>query len=181
MKKVTLFLLVVFACIACKEKIEEKTTPIVNKEKVVVENRFTVTYKCKFSANDNLQLFYTEDFKLHFLDELSVRQEVKASNEFVQVEFKLPEGVIPDRLRFDLGGNKDQKRIEIEEIVLKYKGESIIINKENFIELLEFNANVEYDSVNNIITTKTINLEGIEIYDPYLYCSNELVKALYNL
>lgn len=184
MKKI-IGLIAVLVIFSCKEKVKKQTEkqvqPIVIKEKQKEENRFTITYNCKFSENDNLQLFYTEDFKLHFSDELSVRKNVKASDDFTEVEFKLPQGVLPDRLRFDLGGNRNQKQIIIDKIVIKYKGDSIIIDQTNFLEMLVLNANVEYNEATNIITTKVINVEGNEVYDPYLYCSNTLVQALFNL
>lgn len=181
MKKYFVFLLSVAFFVSCKKKEQKNPEPIIKQQKKVEEKLFIITYKCKFSENDNLQLFYTEDFKLHYSDKLSLRKNVKASEDFTKVEFKLPQGVIPDRLRFDLGGNRNQKRIEFEEISIKYKKDSIIINKENLLQMLILNDNLDYDEGTNIITPKVINVDGKEIYDPYFYCSNELVKLLYNL
>lgn len=180
--------LVVLSVYSCNKKTEqlklEKTLLRSLKKNLSdsdVKNYYQVKVNFLAEKDDNLQLFYTEDYLLSFSEKQSIRKDFKGKKEFQELVFELPKNVYPDRFRIDLGSNKAQQFIKINTITFSFKNKAISI-PENFITtLFVLNNQVIFneDKMQLQLTDNSGHLMGI--YDPYLTCSPQLVRMLFDL
>src|SRR6478672_3160052 len=90
------------------------------------DTKFKVVLSATVKKSDNFQLFYSEGkIDEPFNEENSMWVDVKADSTKVQdIEFTLPDNVIPSYLRIDLGLNDKQKDIIINNFKMSYNGKS---------------------------------------------------------
>ena len=79
------------------------------KEEVKVDKNFKVAFNAIVTKDDNFQIYYNEDGSIAFEADKYIDVAVKGKNEPQEIVFDLPEDVIPQAFRFDIGSNKEQK------------------------------------------------------------------------
>lgn len=175
MLKLLFFMLIIFSCKEGKEEVKEQRIP----SKIVKKKReCKVVVKGIFPENDSFELFYEENAISNFSQENTLKKGFIGSSEPQELFFDL-EGIYPEKIRLDLGSNKNQNFIRIDNIFIIYDEEVLEINESNLFNFLTPNDYIKYqDGQFNLIPKE---IEGLKSYDPYLYPTPELVKALIEL
>ena len=188
MRKILFVFGIALGLISCKEASKsenQQEDPYKDLHKIDkkedIQEVFKVTYKGIFPKNDELQLFYTENYKLSFYEDKSLVFNVNGSLEEQIISYTLPNNVYPDRFRFDMGTNLNQKKIQINEITLQFKNYRIVITKENLLDYLKPNDFIDYNSSNGRVKLISKKNEGQLLYDPYFTCTPKLIKLIFEL
>ncbi|MDP5158428.1 MAG: hypothetical protein NWQ07_07625 [Flaviramulus sp.] len=143
-----------------------------------LKNTFLVILNVLANKNDNFQLFYTEDYMLSFNEDQSIIKLISGANDYQNIVFTLPSNVLPDRLRIDVGSNRNQKVIKIKSLLFRYNDKEVFIPSELISKLLVPNEFVNYRLGEDTYNLLTLNVEDKTIYDPAFTCSPELVRLL---
>ncbi len=157
----------------CKD---EKSTeqPVEEKTANLVEVTLTATVK----KDDNFQLFFKEEDNVEtlFEESSSVWKEVKGSENPQEIEFFLPENVLPNYLRLDVGTNTSNENITISNFKIKYLDKKIDINSAAFFDTYFIsNPCIEVeDKASGLIKTKKEN----DFYDPFFNSGENLKYEL---
>ena len=101
-----------------------------NKEKELKNKVFEVEVLYKISQDDIFQVFYTSlNETENFSSNYTIKKKVLASNDFTNIKFQLPENVLPYKIRIDLGEKKEQGRIAIQGIKLRYPVTKLVFKR----------------------------------------------------
>lgn len=130
------------------------------------------------NKDEVLQIFYLLQTDDAYTEEFSVKVPVKASPDFQIVNFILPEGIKPKNIRIDFGENPGLDSFKLKEISFTYKDLKLIGDREKYRDWFEFNANIEYDSLNKIYR---LNPTNTGYYDPQINGTETLNKRLIKL
>lgn len=185
-KRLVIFILGFLISCNCKNKSEEKQVEdkllqslvrkgVDNKD---LKNTFLVILNVLANKNDNFQLFYTEDYMLSFNEDQSIIKLISGANDYQNIVFTLPSNVLPDRLRIDVGSNRNQKVIKIKSLLFRYNDKEVFIPSELISKLLVPNEFVNYRLGEDTYNLLTLNVEDKTIYDPAFTCSPEFVRLL---
>lgn len=192
MKKTTyLICMLTVLFLACKnDKKEEKQKKEKELEKSVLRrinneadftDHFVVILEVLAEKGDSFQVFYTEDYLLNFSEDKMITTSFNGSENYQTLIFDLPKDIYPDRYRFDVGGNPDQKQLKIKSLTIKYGKREIFIPENLIPQYLEPNIYIDYNSANNTYLLNTLDSTEYLPYDPFFTCSPELVRMLMDL
>lgn len=178
MKKIAIAFLSLFLVLGCKndKKSEEpQAEEQATEEKVESIDNFTVRLKAKVELDDQFRILYTEEDGEAFTGKKAIFKEVKGSNEFQIIEFKLKQpDIYPARLRLNVGFNKEQKPIEIEYLEMLHERSSFTIPYAEFKNYFFPNKYIEYRK-----ETGTVNfLEDDGKHLPFFVSRGPLHKVL---
>jgi len=172
MKKSIFFLLVLSfsLLVSCKD---EKAN---DNEVTKISKTVKVTVSAIVKTDDDFQLFFREEDNIStpFEEVNSVWTKVTASDNPQSIEFILPENVLPNYLRLDVGKNEKQQAITISGMKIEFLDNKFEINPSNFFETyFVHNSSVEIKdkSTGEVITKKDEN----GTYDP-VFNSGENLK-----
>lgn len=169
-----LSLLVSIVLFSCKNEAKKESEEVKVQE---VSNVFKVILDVKVNKDDTFHLFYTEDSSINFTEESSLWVELKASPDSQQVEFILPENIIPTQLRVDFGINKDQEDIVINSFKMEYNGKNYQVGGNQFFTLFRPNELVtQVDLSTN--TIKPVKKEGGQYFGPSFYPLEPLAEQI---
>ncbi|NJM80132.1 MAG: hypothetical protein HC854_11905 [Flavobacterium sp.] len=103
-------------------------------------------------------------------------KEVKASDKPQVIEFLLPENVLPNYLRLDLGTNPANESITLSDMKIEYLDKKIDINSTSFFETYFINnpCIIIEDKATGLIKTKKEN----DFYDPFFNSGENLKYEL---
>lgn len=170
-KSIVLFVLSLSLLVSCKD---EKATEIVAEKPA---KNVKVTVNAIVKTDDNFQLFFREgnDISTPFEEENSVWTKVAASDAAQNIEFVLPEDVLPYYLRLDLGTNAEQQGITITGMKIDYLEKNLSVSPSTFFESYFIpNNSIEIkDKVKGEVMTKK---DAGGIYDP-VFNSGENLKV----
>jgi len=151
---------------SCKNKFE--------KDKEHYFNRFKITLNYKIEQNDIIQVFYASKTADNYSEKKSIIKEAKKDSIYKQILFVLPKGVIPAKIRIDLGENQKVNKISIKEVKISRNNKQFVIDSTMIKYFFSPNKYLKYNTHNNIFTTKIIS----EKTDPYLLSTPLLNKKL---
>lgn len=181
---ISLFLLMIIG-VSCKEKQEKSdmSQPI-EQERAPQETQanqpaqFSLTLKAMLKTDDQLQLFYIQEQSEGYGINQMITKDIVGSHNYQSITFELPKEDYPLNLRLDLGVNKNQGSISIEECILKYGNSSYVIKGEQFKEYFILNAGVQLATDAKTFYLKSFMEQGTEKYDPFMQGSPKLNEAL---
>ncbi len=157
----SLFLSLAF--VSCKNDAKVEEAP---KTEEVKKNTFDVTVDLVIKKDDDLILYYKDGTNQWIVEEKAVWNTVKGSNNPQTVVFSLPEDVIPNDFRLDIGRNeyKEQKPIEIKKITLSYLNSKFEVSQDQINNFFKPNQFITFDP-----GTKTYSFIKDEKgnYDPF--------------
>ncbi len=176
MKKQFIFLNLVLITlfISCKNKEEAK--PV----EEIKANTFDVIVDLKIEKDDELILFYKDPSIAYFDAKNTVYNGVKGKPESQQIIFSVPEGILPNDIRFDISSNKEQNPITINSITLSFEGRVFKIAQKDILKYFTPNDFIKFDDSTG---TATFFKKGEE-YDPYfltkeiIYPQIEMVRGV---
>lgn len=158
-------LIVIFSCTSRKEAKKN------NQEKI-----FEIEIEYKILKDDIFQVFYIDqDSKEKFSEEKMISKKINKSQKTNSISFNLPKEVIPKKIRIDLGENKCQEEITINQIKLKYSGNEIIVKEKYIPHFFVMNSFLKYDPSSGEFRSISINNR----YDPFIISSallNQKIK-----
>ena len=163
--KIKVIITVVFLSIisiSCKNEKSVEELPVV--EEKVAESKVNVTVDMVVPIDDSFQLFYTEDNTLNFGEDKCVRVNVKGKETSQKIVFDLPDDVAFTFLRLDVGENKQQKEMKIENFAIKYYGKKFEAKGNLFFQYFSANDQLKVD-----FEKSTFIPQGKEIHDPVFY------------
>lgn len=133
-----------------------------------------VKIRLKSLNDERIQLFYTSSEKESFNNELRILKKISASNEFQNINFKIPKTTKPIKLRLDLGESQLETPIFIHNIEIENGKTSIEVDNETLHRFFKPN-----------IYLKTYDFEKFERkkingkYDPFLISTPLLDKKIH--
>lgn len=164
--------------ISCKNKSEDKN--VINE--TVIEEKpitFDIIVDLKIKKDDDLIIYYKDGTNEWIVEDKSVWNTVKGSNDFQKVVFKLPEGVLPNDFRFDIGRNefKGQEPIEIRSVTLSYIDKKFVVTDEMFNNFFKPNQFIKYNE-----ETKEFSFNEVDgNYDPFFEVTPQMYSQLTNI
>lgn len=177
--KRTIFLLILLLSVSCNESKKQETNEQngikETKSEVLKDDILKVKLEFKATQDDKFELYYSEnESSANFSPNDRLAQYVKASNEFQNVEFKLPKKVFPSNFRIDLGDNPimNESPVEIKSITLEWNGHLIVIDNSLLSSFFQPNA---YLQPNEMGYSRTV-IDGK--YDPFLLAKPVLIKKM---
>jgi len=180
MNKIILSCLIVLF-VSCKENkqenpstkvgIEQKTNAKAIKEELVVE------LNVEYLNNDNVWLFYTEDYQEYtFPVENVIQKSVKGKEGFQLVSFEFPKEIYPERIKIRFSNNKNQHTIKLKEINISKAKNVLKIDPSNFVNYFNFSKFISTSDGYELSLKEVDNL-----YDPNVVSSSQLDNELIKL
>lgn len=148
--------------ISCKNEKSVDDLPIVQEK--VAESKVSVTVDMLVTVDDSFQLFYSEDNTLNFSEDKCVRVNVKGKETTQKIVFELPDDVGFTFLRFDVGENKQQKEMKIENFAIKYYDKKFEAKGNLFFQYFSANDQIKID-----MDKSTFITQGADTHDPVFY------------
>ncbi|WP_343618381.1 hypothetical protein [Flavobacterium sp.] len=155
--KFLLSLLVIVSMISCKNKEEEK--PV----EEVKANTFDVIVDLDIKKDDELILFYKDPSIAYFDAKNTVYYGVKGKDAPQTIVFSIPEGILPNDIRFDISSKKDQEPITINSVTLSFEGRNFKIDKKDLLKYFTPNEFIKFDETTGVATFSSNG----ENYDPF--------------
>jgi len=159
MKKQLLFINIVLLTLFSSCKNKEEVAPV----EEVKANTFDVVVDLKIEKDDELILFYKDPSIAYFDDKKTVYNGVKGKSESQLITFSIPEGVLPNDIRFDVSSNKDQAPITINSITLSFEGRIFKIEQRDILKYFTPNEFIKFDEATGVATF----IKNGENFDPY--------------
>ena len=165
-----LFALSLSLLVSCKDE------NAVEKTEEQAKKNVKVTVSALVKVDDDFQLFFREEDNIAtpFEEGNSLWTKVTASDKPQNIEFTLPENVLPNYLRLDLGTNEGQQSVVISGMKIEFLDKKIEINTSTFFETYFVHNNsieIKDKSTGEVITKKDEN----GTYDP-VFNSGENLK-----
>lgn len=172
-------LLVVF--ISCKENKQEKSTNEVGIEEKTntkaIKEELVVELNVEYLNNDNIWLFYTEDYQEYsFPVENVIQKSVKGEEGFQLVSFEFPKDIYPERIKIRFSNNKNQNAIKLKEIKISKAKNVLKINPSNFVNYFNFSKFISTSDGHELYLK-----EVDDLYDPNVVSSSQLDNELIKL
>lgn len=179
MKKTILFLSLMglLSLTSCKKEQDKKSEEVAVEE--AKSTTFDITVELKIKKDDDLIIYYKDGTNEWIVEDKSVWNSVKGSEDFQTVVFKMPEGVLPNDFRFDIGRNefKGQQPIEIRKITLSYLNSKFDILQDEFLLYFKPNKYIAFDE-----KTKQYSFSIVDdYYDPYFETTPLIYPRLSNV
>ncbi|WP_431133082.1 hypothetical protein [Psychroserpens mesophilus] len=181
MKNVLLVACLLIALTSCKENKSEKTdnkAEIQQKENArSIKEELVVELHVEYLKNDNIWLFYTEDYQEYsFPVENAIQKSVKGKEGFQLVSFEFPKEVYPERIKIRFSNNKDQNTIKLKEIKISKAKNVLTIDPSNFVNYFNFSKFISTSDGYELYLKEVDNL-----YDPNIVSSSQLDNELIKL
>ncbi len=159
-----------------KEQKQEQETVAKEEKNELNEELFTITINAVVKKDDSFQVYYKNEEKDQFVEDKSLYNVFKGSDQAQDIRFALPKGEVPNYLRFDFGINKEQSEIVINSIKLDYLGQNFTINNKELGNFISFNSetlkfNPEKGSIEPFVSK-----DGV--YDPMSFTAQTLYDKI---
>lgn len=170
MKKQLIFINLVLLTLFSSCKNKEEVTPV----EEVKANTFDVIVDLKIEKDDELILFYKDPSIAYFDDKNTVYNGVKGNQESQLVTFSIPEGILPNDIRFDVSSNKDQTPIVINSITLSFEGRIFKIEQKDILKYFTPNEFIKFDEAKGEVS---FSKEG-KSFDPYFLTKSTIYPEI---
>ncbi|MBR9913542.1 MAG: hypothetical protein GYB32_01740 [Algicola sp.] len=148
-----MFMLVLTSALGCKDEPKVKNEPV--SETAEVEKKgpfFTFNMYGTFENNDQISLYYLTPDSEKLTEKNALHQDIKGSKTAQNVNFELPEKILPTRLFIKLG-NEGNQTIKFGSIDLGYGDHKINIPDSLFYQFFSPNKSINFNKENFTIET----------------------------
>jgi hypothetical protein len=166
-KLILVSLILSISFLSCKN--EEKKE---SQEKKTSQESFTVVINMTAKEDDIMTLYYKDNTMCCVTEEMSIYKEVKKGDQ--EIVFGLPDGFLPNDLRFDFSAKVPTQVCKVEKIHLLNQGKSFDILNGDLEKYLKPNEGVIFDSKDRSYSFKEV--EGN--YDPFLTVTQDFYSQL---
>nr|WP_294782275.1 hypothetical protein [uncultured Flavobacterium sp.] len=172
-KTILINLLAIVCFISCKNK--EVQEPV----EEVKANTFDVIVDLNIQKDDELILFYKDPSIAYFDEKNTVYNGVKGKPEAQTLTFSIPEGILPNDIRFDISSKKEQQPVKINSISLSYNGKIFKIEQKDLLKYFTPNDFINFDQTNGTasFTEKDGNYDPIFNTKPAIYVELEKLEG----
>ncbi len=161
-KSIFTFLFILLVTVSCKKEDKDAAS-----EKQATPPPFTIIITMTAKEDDIMSLYYKDNSVPNFIEEMSVYKEVKKGNQ--EIVINLPEGVLPNDVRFDLSTRTQTQVCKIEKIHLENQGKSFDFVNQDLEKFLIPNPLVVFDAKDRSYSFKEVDGN----YDPFLNVTDE--------
>lgn len=168
--KIILTALLTFSLFSCNSSKKDEASTDTDSS----SGEVTLTIEAKFLLNDKFQIYYTKEPNVELSGENFFDKYVYGNDQMQKVTFKFPKGVIPCKIRLDLGENNEQKNISIKNISISYNDNLINGDDGEFMTLWTPNESLVYNSNQFLYDIVLIN----GLHDPLLISNVNVEKKL---
>lgn len=155
-----LFIMVLFFAVSCVNNKKNQNTT------------FNITINLEISNDDKIQIFYIPKGDSVYRDTNLITHKIKGSNNPVELKFSLPN--IPEKFRIDLGEEKIESPVKINQITLKAFDKIINIDGKTVNRFFKPNIFLIETSKINLFLRQAINCT----YDPFMESTPLLHKKI---
>jgi hypothetical protein len=166
-KSICTFLFFALLSLSCKN--EEKKD---SQEKEAQKPPFTVIINLNAKEDDIMTLYYKDNTACCFTEEMAIYKEVKKGDQ--EIVFGLPEGFLPNDLRFDLSAKVPTHVCKVEKIHILNQEKSFDILNTDLEKYLKPNDGVVFDSKDRSYSFKEVGGN----YDPFLNATPDFYSQL---
>lgn len=174
LNKILFAFVIAIISISCKN--DEK-----KEDEKKIYDQYKITLNAIVKKDDTFQVYYKEssDDKEPFVEESSVRVDLKGSEKAQDIIFALPENAYPTYLRLDFGSNKVQPEISVNNFKVSYRDKLFTINGNQFFDyFIAEKAFVKFDKA----TAKAIPFVTEDgNYDPMFFSEATLNAEMVKL
>ncbi len=166
-KKAYAYLCVLLVFFSCKDhKIDTKS------------KTFDFVVDLVIKKEDDAILYFRDGSNEWFDEKHAIWVHVIGTEKAQKVKFSLPEGVLPNHLRFDFSKNPKQDPVRILNIKVSYNNHSFEIKEDDVLKYFNCNECIIYDSATK--TYKTIR-DSKRVYDPYMLINEKFYYEMDNI
>jgi len=123
-----------------------------NKEKT---NSLKMNLDVVIKENDSIQIYYTKNTSIAFVEEQSFWKKVLGSKKNQTISVIFPDSILPKQIRIDFGRNIKQSEIILNEITFSYKEKSFSAKGEEIYHLFRIDeSNTQIDKLIGSIKRK---------------------------
>jgi hypothetical protein len=160
---------------SCKGKEKQE-----NQEETKIQTKefFSVDLEVIAPKADDFGVYYTEDQTINFTgDKVAWKGVFAKPNKVQTVTFDFPEEVMPTNIRFDLGNNKKQDDLVLQNFKLNYYDKSFKAQGSDFFKYFSQNDSIKFeiDSIKGTIKFLK-NTNSIPYYFPKQALLDEIKK-----
>lgn len=170
MKLKSIFTVLLIAAIAVSCKKEEKKEVQENKAPEV--SPFTITIDMTAKEDDIMSLYYKDASVDNFIEEMSVYKEVKKGDQ--QIQINLPEGILPNDVRFDLSTRTKSQVCKINRVRVENQGKNFEFSNQDLEIYLTPNPGIVFDPKDRSYSFKEVDGN----YDPFLNVTDAFRTAM---
>ncbi|WP_433765050.1 hypothetical protein [Flavobacterium ginsenosidimutans] len=172
-KNILINLLAIVCFISCKNK--DVQEPV----EEVKANTFDVIVDLNIQKDDELILFYKDASIAYFDEKNTVYNGVKGKAEAQTITFSIPEGILPNDIRFDISSKKEQQPIKINSIALSYNGKIFKVEQQDLLKYFTPNEFINFDAATGTasFTEKEGNYDPIFNTKPAIYVELEKLEG----
>lgn len=172
-KTILINLLAIVCFISCKNK--EVQEPV----EEVKANTFDVIVDLNIQKDDELILFYKDPSIAYFDEKNTVYNGVKGKPDAQTLTFSIPEGILPNDIRFDISSKKEQQPVKINSISLSYSGKIFKIEQKDLLKYFTPNEFINFDQTTGTasFTEKDGNYDPIFNTKPAIYVELEKLEG----
>lgn len=175
LKSIFLGIFCLSALISCKIDKRYKLTPLpAQYAEKKGTGKVVITIKAIVPEDDTFQLFYAIDNTDNFSQDLSLFTQIKGNNAAQDIVFQLPDEATPTALRLDLGENRWQDDITIEQLNVTYYGKSLTIKGNDFMDYFRVNENIKGAAHSNVLQPVIVD----DNYDPISFSEGKFNAEL---
>lgn len=165
------------ALFSCKNEAKEESE---KSTEITQSVTFDILLDLKIKKDDDLIIYYKDGTNEWIVEEKAVWNSVKGSDEFQTVIFHMPDGVVPNDFRLDIGRNefKNQEPIEIRRLTLSYLNNKFSVEEGQFDLFFKPNQYITFDE-----KTKqySFSKDSLGSYDPYFETRPAFYPQLANM
>ncbi|MFM2367729.1 MAG: hypothetical protein RL619_19, partial [Bacteroidota bacterium] len=176
-KLIVASLFLTLALVSCKNEGKKEVAAPVEEVKA---NTFDVTVELVIKKDDELILFYKDPSINYFDEKNTVYYGVKGKQVPQTVTFSIPEGVLPNDIRFDISSKKDQEPVKINSITLSFEGRIFRVDQRNLLKYFTPNEFITFDEASSTATfiSKGDQYDPIFNTKPAIYIELEKVRGV---
>lgn len=179
--RVNIFVIALSAIIFTGCKSEQKKDDVKSSvEEIKESTTFDVKLDVVIKQDDDLILYYKDGTNQWIVEEKAVWANVKGKEGVQTVTFNLPENIVPNDFRLDIGRNefKGQDPIEIKSFTMSYFANTFTATQDEFNTYFKPNQYITYNPA-----TKQYELKKDEQgnYDGFFETTPELYPKILNL
>lgn len=166
-----------FILIACSSNIDRTNSTCLDNFRNPEANKtgFHISLLMEIEKDDVLEVYYIDDPKKQaFQSDKKIRKKVLGNTQNQEIQFNLPDKIKLHKFRIDLGENRNQKNIKIQEIKIGHK-ENVISIKDSLIPYF-FDINNYLDLNNKNGDFKIQDKENKR--DPFIISNATLIKKM---
>lgn len=170
-------LLAIGSLVSCKkENTEDNTaTEAAAQKENASSGKVAVVINAIVPKDDDFQLFYSEAGTLDFDHNMMLH--VTGKSDAQDITFSLDDDALPASMRIDPGDHKDQGKITINSVTVKYYDKSFVVKGgEELLKYLQPHNLVKESSTANSITFSVQEVNGE--HDPMFYPSGDFINAV---